>query len=143
LISQEKSRDVKRVRERKRDRVKATAASFIPPEISSEHDLINRSIEFIQVIATGYGMMGIWFAFNALIPTDNVVLLKDGTIGKPGSGPEVSSYHKENLIEILLICAITSLISGIIRFLSSLFLLRSIEKVRHPSPLTDLSLALH
>jgi len=82
------------------------------------------------VIATGYGMMGIWFAFNALIPTDNVVLLKDGTVGKASvGGPEVSSFNNQNLIEILLICAITSLISGIIRFLSSLFLLRSIEKV--------------
>ncbi|OXA56770.1 uncharacterized protein LOC110847612 [Folsomia candida] len=78
-----------------------------------------------MIIAAIYGMMGIWFAFNALIPADtNNLFIKEGL----KAGAEISTYNNHNLIEILLICAITSLISGIMRFLSSLFLLRSIEK---------------
>lgn len=55
-------------------------------------------------------MMGIWFAFNALIPvdSDSNVLIKEGL--KSGATEAVSTYNNHNLIEILLICAITSLI---------------------------------
>ena len=53
----------------------------------------------------GYAIMGLWFAV--------MTFFTEG----------------ENLPEILAICSVTSVVGGVIRFLSSFFLLRSVKSV--------------
>ncbi|CAG7734229.1 unnamed protein product [Allacma fusca] len=57
-----------------------------------------------MTLGIGYGIMGMWFALKAFV-----------------------SNTGENLPEILAICAVTSVVGGIIRFLSSFFLHRSVK----------------
>jgi hypothetical protein len=82
--------------------------------------------------------MGCWFAFTALMVGDPSLLTTQGVTvdGSPSKIPsskvtdeEVTS-QAETLMNILLICSITNISGGAIRFLSSLFLLKSAEKVR-------------
>ncbi|CAL8083553.1 unnamed protein product [Orchesella dallaii] len=85
-----------------------------------------------MAVTAGYGIMGIWFAFNALVPSDHALIKEDKPLvpSKPGSSQsEVTlAEQHDNLVEVLLICAITSILGGSIRFLSSLFLMRSLTK---------------
>lgn len=86
-----------------------------------------------QAMTAGYGMMGLWFAFNALVPSDHALIKEDKPVvpskgGSPHSEVTMADQH-DNLVEVLLICAITSILGGSIRFLSSLFLMRSLTKV--------------
>lgn len=77
--------------------------------------------------------MGIWFAFNALVPSDHALIKEDSPKVPTKSGSSHSEVtmadQHDNLVEVLLICAITSILGGSIRFLSSLFLMRSLTKV--------------
>jgi len=112
---------------------------WVKPPLLSTHVIFS---PFFQVVAIGYGMFGAWFAFNALIPKEHAII-KDVSTTKSPIDEEPETEPHNNLIEILLICAITTLIGAAIRFLASLFLLRSIEKVRNTvNPLIEICVFL-
>jgi len=81
--------------------------------------------------------MGCWFAFTALMVGDDP-LITPITPLKPAAGAkpieEDVPSNSENLMNILLICSISNIAGGAIRFLLSLFLLKSAEKVSSHSP---------
>lgn len=79
--------------------------------------------------------MGCWFAFLALLASDQPFLRGMSAASIPSLELDDSNSQEDgstdNLMNILLICGLTSLTGGTFRFLSSLYLLKTAEKVHN------------